>query len=110
MAPQRGASRGPAASAETGPPVGGLTLRLRSAPQFHATPAYGDAVGNDCFELQRLMWHDGVGSELFAEESKPEVRAFVQGELRRGVFVSGLLGVTFLTRYGEAISGRGTYR
>ena len=53
-------------------------MRLRSAPQFHATLAYGDAVGNDCFELQRLMWHDGVRSELFAEESKPEVRALAR--------------------------------
>ena len=53
-------------------------MRLRSAPQLHPTLAYGDAIGNDCFELQRLMWRDGVRSELFAEEAKPEVRPFVR--------------------------------
>ena len=53
-------------------------VRLRSAPQFHATLAYGDAVGNDCFELQRLFWSCGVRSEVFAEEAKPEVAALVR--------------------------------
>jgi L-malate glycosyltransferase len=53
-------------------------VRLRSAPQFHATLAYGDAVGNDCFELQRLLWSCSVRSEVFAEEAKPEVTAFVR--------------------------------
>ena len=53
-------------------------MRLRSAPQFHATLAYGDAVGNDCFELQRLLWSCSVRSEVFAEEAKPEVTAFVR--------------------------------
>ncbi len=53
-------------------------MRLRSAPQFHATLAYGDAVGNDCFELQRLLWSCSVRSEVFAEEAKPEVAAFVR--------------------------------
>jgi len=54
-------------------------MRLRAVHQFHPTIAYGDAVGNDCFELQGLLWRCGVRSELFAEDARPEVRAFVRG-------------------------------
>ena len=53
-------------------------MRLRTAHQFAPTLAYGDAVGNDCFELQRLYWSRGVGSDLFAAEAKPEVAQFVR--------------------------------
>jgi len=53
-------------------------VRLETAHQFAPTIAYGDAVGNDCFELQRLYWSRGVRSDLFAAEAKPEVRQFVQ--------------------------------
>ena len=53
-------------------------MRLETAHQFAPTLAYGDAVGNDCFELQRLYWSRGVRSDLFAAEAKPEVRQFVQ--------------------------------
>ena len=53
-------------------------MRLQTAHQFAPTIAYGDAVGNDCFELQRLYWSRGVRSDLFAAEAKPEVRQFVQ--------------------------------
>jgi glycosyltransferase involved in cell wall biosynthesis len=53
-------------------------VRLASAHQFAPTIAYGDAVGNDCFELQRLYWSRGVRSDLFAAEAKPEVRRFVE--------------------------------
>ncbi|HET7699593.1 MAG TPA: glycosyltransferase [Candidatus Limnocylindria bacterium] len=51
--------------------------RLGTAHQFHPVLAYGDAVSNDCFELQRLFWAAGVRSDLFAWEAKPEVRALV---------------------------------
>lgn len=54
-------------------------MRLRAVHQFHPTIAYGDAVGNDCLELQGLLWRCGVRSELFAEDARPEVRAFVRG-------------------------------
>ena len=54
-------------------------MHLRAVHQFHPTIAYGDAVGNDCFELQGLLWRCGVRSELFAEDARPEVRAFVRG-------------------------------
>ncbi|GAC1702039.1 MAG: hypothetical protein NVS9B6_17680 [Candidatus Limnocylindrales bacterium] len=54
-------------------------MRLRAVHQFHPTIAFGDAVGNDCFELQGLLWRCGVRSELFAEDGRPEVRAFVRG-------------------------------
>ncbi|MGH2498793.1 MAG: glycosyltransferase family 4 protein, partial [Candidatus Limnocylindria bacterium] len=66
---------------------------LRAAHQFHATIAYGDAVGNDCFELQRLFWTRGVRSELFADEAKPEVRALVRDwrDLRREPATDALL-------------------
>jgi L-malate glycosyltransferase len=53
-------------------------VRLETAHQFAPTLAYGDAVGNDCFELQRLYWSRGVRSDLFAAEAKPEVAQFVQ--------------------------------
>ncbi|MHB8631449.1 MAG: glycosyltransferase [Candidatus Limnocylindria bacterium] len=53
-------------------------MRLATAHQLAPTIAYGDAVGNDCFELQRLYWSRGVSSELFAAEAKPEVRQLVQ--------------------------------
>ena len=53
-------------------------MRLRAAHQFHHVIAYGDAVGNDCFELQRMFWASDVRSDLFAWEAKPEVRALVR--------------------------------
>ncbi|MDQ3401555.1 MAG: glycosyltransferase [Chloroflexota bacterium] len=53
-------------------------MRLRALHQFHPTIAFGDAVGNDCFGLQHLLWRHGVRSELFAEDARPEVRAFVR--------------------------------
>src|SRR5439155_99254 len=59
-------------------PRGPRSVRLRSAHQLAPTIAYGDAVGNDCFELQRLYWSRAVRSNLFAAEAKPEVRQFVQ--------------------------------
>ena len=52
--------------------------RLRVAHQFHPVIAYGDAIGNDAFELQRLFWASDVRSDLFAWEAKPEVRALVR--------------------------------
>jgi len=51
---------------------------LRFAHQFNPVIAYGDAIGNDCLELQRVFWSAGVRSELFAWEAKPEVRALVR--------------------------------
>src|SRR3989442_1345330 len=51
---------------------------LRCAHQFNPVIAYGDAIGNDCLELQRTFWSAGVRSELFAWEAKPEVRALVR--------------------------------
>jgi len=53
-------------------------MRLRTAHQFHPVIAYGDAVGNDAFELQRMFWASDVRSDLFAWEAKPEVRALVR--------------------------------
>src|SRR4051812_5680035 len=53
-------------------------MRLRTAHQFHPVIAYGDAIGNDAFELQRLFWASDVRSDLFAWEAKPEVRALVR--------------------------------
>src|SRR5438128_11909040 len=55
-----------------------MTAALRVAHQFHPVVAYGDAVGNDCFELQRIFWSAGVRSDLFAWEAKPEIRALVR--------------------------------
>lgn len=51
---------------------------LETAHQFHPVIAYGDAVSNDCLELQRLFWASDVRSDLFAEEAKPEVSALVR--------------------------------
>lgn len=53
-------------------------MRLRTVHQFHPTIAFGDAVGNDCFQLQHLLWQHGVRSDLFAEEARDEVRPFVR--------------------------------
>jgi glycosyltransferase involved in cell wall biosynthesis len=55
-----------------------MTQRLRIADQIVPTLAYGDAIGNDAFELQRLFWRRGVQSEIFVDEAKPEVRAFAR--------------------------------
>ncbi len=55
-----------------------MTTRLRTAHQFHPVIAYGDAVSNDSFELQRLFWASDVRSDLFAAEAKPEVAALVR--------------------------------
>ncbi len=66
---------------------------LRFAHQFNPVIAYGDAIGNDCLELQRVFWSAGVRSDLFAWEAKPEVRALVRDyhELERTVRRDGLL-------------------
>jgi glycosyltransferase involved in cell wall biosynthesis len=55
-----------------------VTERLRFAHQFNPVIAYGDAVGNDCLELQRIFWSAGVRSDLFAAEAKPEMRALTR--------------------------------
>src|SRR5437588_554559 len=67
--------------------------RLRFAHQFHPVIAYGDAIGNDAFELQRMFWSSGVRSDLFAWEAKPEVRGLVRDwkDLERITGRDGLL-------------------
>ncbi|MDP9266642.1 MAG: glycosyltransferase [Chloroflexota bacterium] len=55
-----------------------MTARVRTIHQFHPTLAYGDAVSNDCFELQRLFWDWGATSELYAWERKAAVQAFAR--------------------------------
>ena len=62
-----------------------MSERLRIADQFVPTLAYGDAIGNDAFELQRLFWSLGVQSDIFVDEAKPEVLAFARSwrDLRR---------------------------
>ena len=70
-----------------------MTDRLRFAHQFHPVVAYGDAIGNDAFELQRMFWASGVRSDLFAWEAKPEVRGLVRDwkDLERITNRDGLL-------------------
>ena len=53
-------------------------VKLRTVHQFHPTIAHGDAIGNDCLELQDLLCQAGVRSSLFAQEAKPELRGFVR--------------------------------
>ncbi len=53
-------------------------MMLTRAHQFTATVAYGDAIGNDTFELQRLFWQRGIASDVFAQEAKPGVEPFVR--------------------------------
>src|SRR5437867_3675256 len=69
-----------------------MSERLRIADQIVPTLAYGDAIGNDAFELQRLFWRRGVQSEIFVDEAKPEVRAFARSwrDLRRERSSAGL--------------------
>ncbi len=55
-----------------------MTAGVRTIHQFHPTLAYGDAVSNDCFELQRLFWDWGATSELYAWERKAAVQAFAR--------------------------------
>jgi glycosyltransferase involved in cell wall biosynthesis len=66
---------------------------LRFAHQFNPVVAYGDAIGHDCLELQRVFWSAGVRSEVFAWEAKPEVRALVRDyhQLTRTARRDGLL-------------------
>ena len=54
-------------------------IRPRAIHQLTPSIAFGDAVSNDCFELQRLFWSRGIRSEIFTEDARPEVRAFVRG-------------------------------
>ncbi len=54
-------------------------VRPRAIHQLAPSIAFGDAVSNDCFELQRLFWSRGIRSEIFTEDARPEVRAFVRG-------------------------------
>ncbi|TML67029.1 MAG: glycosyl transferase family 1, partial [Actinobacteria bacterium] len=70
-----------------------MSERLRFAHQFHPVVAYGDAIGNDAFELQRMFWSSGVRSDLFAWEAKPEVRGLVRDwkDLERVTSRDGLL-------------------
>ncbi|MGH2378928.1 MAG: glycosyltransferase, partial [Candidatus Limnocylindria bacterium] len=58
--------------------AGPLAVRLRRADQFAPTVAYGDAIGSDIFELQRLFWKRGVASEVYADEARPGVEPFVR--------------------------------
>src|SRR5438552_7513616 len=69
-----------------------MSERLRIADQIVPTLAYGDAIGNDAFELQRLFWRRGVQSEIFVDEAKPEVRAFARSwrDLRAERSTAGL--------------------
>ena len=53
-------------------------MKLRTVHQFHPTIAPGDAIGNDCLELQDLLSTAGVRSGLFAAEARPELRGFVR--------------------------------
>ena len=53
-------------------------MKLRTVHQFHPTIAHGDAVGNDCIELQDLLCTAGIRSGLFAHDAKPELRGFVR--------------------------------
>ena len=53
-------------------------MKLRRVDQFAPTVAYGDAIGGDIFELQRLFWKRGVASEVFADEARPGVEPFVR--------------------------------
>ncbi len=68
-------------------------MTLRWVHQFTPTVAYGDAVGNDTFELQRLFWTRGVASDVFGWEAKPPVEPFVraQHELRDVPVADGAL-------------------
>ncbi|MDO8506897.1 MAG: hypothetical protein Q7S41_04720, partial [Candidatus Limnocylindria bacterium] len=53
-------------------------MSLRAVHQFHPTITFGDAISNDCFELQRVLWSAGMFSELYAEDTKEELRAFTR--------------------------------
>jgi glycosyltransferase involved in cell wall biosynthesis len=55
-----------------------VSLRLRIVDQIVPTLAFGDAIGNDALELQRLFWTRGVQSEIFVDEAKPEMVAFAR--------------------------------
>lgn len=63
-----------------------MSERPRAVHQFHPTITFGDAISNDCFELQRHFWSSGLFSEVYAAETTPELRAFTRdaGELGGG--------------------------
>ena len=53
-------------------------MRIKRVFQFHPTIAYGDAISNDSFALEALLWRHGVRSRLYAAHAHEEVRAFVR--------------------------------
>ena len=53
-------------------------MRLTRAYQFHPVIAYGDAIGNDTFALERLLWARGARSRIYAAHAHDEVAAFVR--------------------------------
>ncbi|MSQ37918.1 MAG: glycosyltransferase [Chloroflexi bacterium] len=53
-------------------------MRLTRAYQFHPVIADGDAIGNDAFALERLLWARGARSRIYAAHAHDEVAAFVR--------------------------------
>ena len=53
-------------------------MRLTRACQFHPVIAHGDAIGNDTFALERLLWARGARSRIYAAHAHDEVAAFVR--------------------------------
>lgn len=53
-------------------------MRIGRVLQFHPTIAYGDAISNDAFALEGLLWREGVRSRLYAASAHDEVGAFVR--------------------------------
>ena len=53
-------------------------MRIDRVFQFHPTIAYGDAISNDAFALEALLWQQGVRSRLHAAHAHDEVAAFVR--------------------------------
>jgi L-malate glycosyltransferase len=84
-----------------------VSERLRAADQFVPTLAYGDAIGNDAFELQRLFWQRGVQSDIFVDEAKPEVLAFARSwrDLRPKRLSAGGLLLVHVSMGNDQIDG-----
>ena len=65
-------------SARPSQPCDSEAVKLTRAYQFHPVVAYGDAIGNDAFALERLLWARGARSRIYAAHAHDEVAAFVR--------------------------------
>jgi len=53
-------------------------VRVKRVFQFHPSLAYGDAISNDTFAMEHLLWRHGVRTRMYAANAQDEVAPFVR--------------------------------